>query len=51
MQITTIVATALLAAGEVAAGINCNGSGNCGTSGAWITDIISMANYIDHSRW
>ncbi|KAH7169503.1 killer toxin [Fusarium sp. MPI-SDFR-AT-0072] len=51
MQITTIIATALLAAGEAAAGINCKGSGYCSQSGAWLTDIISMANYIDHSRW
>ncbi|KAH7141140.1 killer toxin, partial [Dactylonectria macrodidyma] len=41
----------LLAAGEAAAGINCKGSSSCGISGAYITDVISMANYLDRSRW
>jgi hypothetical protein len=53
MQITTIITTALLAAGQAAAGINCRGSSQCagGISGAYLSSLINLASYIDQNRW
>ncbi|KAH7186811.1 Kp4-domain-containing protein [Fusarium oxysporum] len=53
MQITAIIATALLAAGQAAAGINCRGSSQCtgGLSGAYLSSLINLASYIDQNRW
>ncbi|KAI8661343.1 Kp4 domain-containing protein [Fusarium keratoplasticum] len=51
MQITAIIATALLAARQAAAGINCKGSSSCGTSTNSLGDLVNLANYVDHSRW
>ncbi|RGP78398.1 hypothetical protein FLONG3_3534 [Fusarium longipes] len=53
MQITTIVATALLAAGQAVAGINCKGSSQCagGINGAYLSSLVNLAQYVDPNRW
>ncbi|KAF4950771.1 hypothetical protein FGADI_7967 [Fusarium gaditjirri] len=53
MQLTAILATALLAAGQAAAGINCRGSSQCGggTQGESVSDFIDLARFLDPNRW
>ncbi|KAF4448227.1 hypothetical protein F53441_8334 [Fusarium austroafricanum] len=51
VQITTLIATALLAVGQAAAGINCKGSSQCSGSSNSIVDLVNLASYIENSRW
>ncbi|KAF5019116.1 hypothetical protein F66182_8885 [Fusarium sp. NRRL 66182] len=53
MQITAIIATALLAAGQAAAGINCKGSSQCagGTQGEYLGSLMNLARGLDNNRW
>ncbi|KAF5656495.1 KP4 killer toxin [Fusarium circinatum] len=53
MQLTAIITTALLAAGQAAAGINCKGSSQCagGTQGEYTSSFVTLAKDLDPNRW
>ncbi|KAF5532445.1 KP4 killer toxin [Fusarium mexicanum] len=51
MHITAIFATALLAASNVAAGINCKGSVLCGQGTEPLSNLINYAGGLNDDRW
>ncbi|KAG8353950.1 hypothetical protein FVEN_g8068 [Fusarium venenatum] len=51
MQITTFVASVILAAGQATAVINCKDSSGCGTTPNSVGDLINLGEHIDLTRW
>ncbi|KAG9498071.1 hypothetical protein J7337_010960 [Fusarium musae] len=51
MHFTTLIASAVLALGVSAEGINCHGSSNCANAGFKLTGLLRTAQDLNDNKW